>query len=613
MALNLSSGSSQEEYRNRFVAIGVLMGVIFALLVGRAWYLQVFNGRKWRQFAEANRLEVRQLPAKRGRILDRNGKIIADSRPSFDLTLTRSQVKKSVDDTLADLVELLGWEEIDRKEVRKRVKSGNPHDPVVVKRDMSRDELALILARQYAYPGVGVIDSPARSYPYGQHGSHLLGYLGEVSRKNLKKLRESGDRSYRLGDVWGISGVEKEFEPLLRGEDGGSPLVVDAWGRKVGFEFSGVLLPQFQARDPQPGTDLVLAIDADVQEAAEKAFTHEVGAIVAMDPKTGDILALVSRPEYAPDRFARGVSKTYWRELMRDPNKPIYDRALRGRYPPGSTFKLITGIAALEEKVATVGEKVYCPGHYRLGRETKRCWKRGGHGWVDFHKAIQQSCDVYFYEMGHRLGVDRIAKYARMFGMGEVTGIGINREARGLVPTEAWKQRVYHQPWVGGETLSVAIGQGALQVTPIQLSVAFAALLNGGQVLKPRIALESREPEGEVVTSYPTEIREQFSLEPAFRQAMLNGLSAVVNEVGGTAYWSGRSKKVNIGGKTGTAQVVGLKSGLDIADHAWFVGYAPVEDPKIVVTVIVEHGGHGGSTSAPIVRKIIETYLVEEL
>ncbi|MFH1262803.1 MAG: penicillin-binding protein 2 [Pseudomonadota bacterium] len=609
MSLKLQDSSPQEDFRSRFAATGVLVAMIFALLLGRAWYLQIFNGRKWREFSEANRIEIKRLPAMRGRVLDRHGRIIADSRPSFDLTMTPAQVGKVAEDTIHRLIDLLSWKDVKPEEILDKLRAGNPNDPVVIKRDMSRDELALFLARQYAFRGVEVIDSPARSYPFGTHGSHLLGYLGEVSRQDLKSLEKEGEVGYRFGDVWGISGIEREYEGVLRGENGGIPIIVDAWGRKVGTEFSDALLPEFQPREPSPGTDLVLAIDGNTQEAAEAAFTHEAGAVVAIDPRNGDVIALVSRPEYAPDQFARGVSHRYWSVLTNDPKNPLYDRTLRGQYPPGSTFKMVTGTAALQEKVVSLDEKVFCPGHYRLGRETKKCWKQGGHGWVDFHKAVVQSCDVYFYEMGRRLGVDRIAKYARSYGFGEATGIGINREERGLVPTEAWKQKVYHQPWVGGETLSVAIGQGAMSVTPIQLAVAYAALSNAGKVMQPRIALEARELDGKTVEKYPPRVRHQFSLDPTNWRAILDGLGGVVNEPGGTAYFSGRSALFKIGGKTGTAQTVGKGASVNLGDHAWFVAFAPVDEPRIAVAVIVEHGGHGGTVSAPIARKVIETYL----
>jgi penicillin-binding protein 2 len=409
--------------------------------------------------------------------------------------------------------------------------------------------------------------------------------------------------------VWGISGVEKAYENVVRGENGARPFVEDAAGRELGEAFSSDLLPGFQHRNAVAGKDLLLGIDAKVQEAAEASFVHPAGAVVAMDPNNGDVLALVSRPEYSPEEFVRGVSSRYWQQLTKDPLNPLYDRALRGLYPPGSTFKIFTAAAALEENVTNEQDTVFCPGYYQLGRETKRCWKAGGHGTVNFHRAVVESCDVYFYEMGRRLGIERIAKYAKGFGMGTETGIGINREVDGLVPTEAWKQRVYKQPWVGGETLSVAIGQGALQVTPLQLAAAVSAVVNGGTLYRPRITLRAQRRNGQEAQVFQPVTRGKMVLTEAHRQAILKALGGVVNEVGGTAYWSARSSVVPIGGKTGTAQVVGRRSGIKIEDHAWFVAFAPIDNPKIVVSVIVENGGHGGTVAAPIARKVIEAFL----
>ncbi len=605
----LLDSSAQVDFRTRFVTIAILALILFGLLFCRLWYLQIFNGRKWRQFSDANRIEIRRIPAMRGRILDRNGKVIADSRASFDLIITPAEVEGSLEQTVDRLGQLLVWNDADRTAVIDKIRTAHPHDPVIVKRDMSRDQLALVMVRQYSLPGAEIIDSPARSYPYGTHGSHLLGYLSEVGKQDLRNLQRDEESTYRVGDIWGISGVERAFEAILKGDFGSQPVIEDAKGRPVTQEWSRDVLPVFAPKEPVPGNDLVLSIDVDVQEAAEESFTHPVGAVVALDPRNGDILALVSRPEYSPQHFARGVSSVYWNELTTDPKNPLYDRALRGLYPPGSTFKMITATAALEEKVTDPSEKIFCPGFYQLGRETKRCWRKDGHGWVDLHKALVQSCDVYFYEMGRRLGISRIAKHARSFGLGSGTGIGINREEKGLVPSEEWKRKVYNQPWVGGETLSVAIGQGALQITPIQMAVALAALSNGGRVLKPRIVLRSQNMEDKVVQAFPEIEQSRFSLQAESWRAILDALGGVVNEPGGTGFGSARSTRVKIGGKTGTAQVVGREFEKLVEDHAWFIAFAPVDDPKIVVSVIVENGGHGGSTAAPIAKKIIETYL----
>jgi penicillin-binding protein 2 len=580
---------------------------LFASLIGRIWYLQIFQGRKFKQFSEENRIELRKVPAMRGRILDRRGAVIADSRASFDLKL-RAHYVEDLSATMERLGGLLSLDGSVIHKVETRVRANNPYESIPVKQDMSRDELARILVRQYSFPGVDIVHTPARSYPFGDHGSHLLGYLGEISKKDLAHLKEDGDATYDQGDVWGISGVEKEYDVELRGESGSQPYVEDAKGRELGIESSGDLLPAFQPRDPTRGLDLVLAIDAKVQETAEQAFTGQSGAVIALDPNNGDVLALLSRPEYSPEKFVRGVSSDYWGELMEDSRNPLYDRALRGLYPPGSTFKIVTAAAALTENVVTPEEKIFCPGTYRLGREVKHCWKKGGHGYMNFRDAIKHSCDVYFYEMGRRLGVDRIAKYAKAFGMGRATDIGINREENGLVPTEAWKRKVYNQPWVGGETLSVAIGQGFLQITPIQMAVALSAIVNGGRVFRPRIALRTQDDEKRLSEEFKVEEKSNTQLPEKTVLLIRDALGAVVNEPGGTAYGS-RSLLVQYGGKTGTAQAVGLSSAVKLGDHAWFIAYAPVEQPKIVVTVIVEHGGHGASVAAPIAKKVIEAYL----
>ena len=608
-SFSFSSGKPQEEFQSRFIATTILLIFAFGLLLGRVWYLQIFQGRKFREFSEKNRINVKRIPAMRGRILDRHGQVIADSRASYDLILSPTASNPSVRESVFRLASILNWKDEERDHLLDEIRPGIFHDPVVAKRDLTRDEVARVLARQYLLRGVDIIHSPARDYPYEDNGSHMLGYLGEINQQELRRIRESGNTIYQLGDVWGISGVEKTYETDLRGQYGARPFVEDAWGRELGEEFSSDLLPDFRPRKEVPGRDLLLAIDLKVQEAAEKAFTHQAGAVVAIDPHNGDVLALVSRPEYSPEQFVRGVSSRYWQELTRDPLNPLYDRALRGLYPPGSTFKIVTGAAALEEKVTNPQETVFCKGSYRLGREVKRCWKKEGHGAVQFHRAMVESCDVYFYEMGRRLGIERIAKYGKGFGLGRATGIGINREENGLVPTEEWKQRVYRQPWVGGETLSVAIGQGALQVTPLQLSSAVAAVLNGGTLYQPRLVLKSRKRNGEDEQVFPTVEKGKLILEESFRRELLTSLAGVVNEPGGTAYWHARSERVKIGGKTGTAQVVGRRSGIFIEDHAWFVAFAPIDDPKIVITVIVENGGHGGTTAAPIAKKVIEAFL----
>jgi penicillin-binding protein 2 len=618
MSIRVPSGSIESETRNRFQVVNVLLVVLFVTLGIRVWFLQIFQGKKFRQFSEENRIELKKIPAMRGKILDRNGQVLAESRASFDVVLTRQYLEENLNETLDRLGKILSWTEAERKKAATKVLSTHPSEEVAIKNDVSRDQLARLLSRQYSFPGVDVVHTPARTYPYGDHGSHVLGYLSEINAEEFKKLKKDPNSNtvYELGDVWGISGVEKKYDLILKGENGTQPYVEDAKGRKIDAksgtgEFADDLLPAFQRRDPVRGKDLVLTIDSRVQEAAELAFDKDAGAAVAIDPNTGDVLTLLSRPEYSPERFVRGVSSDYWSQLLDDPLNPLYDRALRGLYPPGSTFKFIMGAALLAEKVASAQDVIFCGGSYRLGREVKSCHKKEGHGWMNLHNAIKYSCDVYFYEMGRRLGIENIAKYASGFGLGQPTNVGINREEKGLVPTEEWKRRVYRQPWVGGETLSVAIGQGALQTTPMQMAVALASFVNGGKIVTPRIAIRSQTEDGKPVEKFDVKSRPAIQLDPKIIEAVRNGMVAVVNEPGGTAYWSGRSQSIIIGGKTGTAQTVGRGYGSGKGDHAWFVAFAPADAPKIVVSIILEHSGHGGVVAAPIAKKIIEAYLGE--
>lgn len=599
----------RDDRQAKFVALVVLLLFFFLILLGRMWYLQIFHGRKWRVFSEANRVEIKREPPIRGRVLDRKGRVISESRPSFDLILKPTKMGPKPEEVVEDVLSFLDLREEDPAGLWDQIRNAGPGDTVVLEKDVTRDRLGVFMANQFRFPGAEVQVTPARNYPFGKHGSHFLGYLGEISRPELKKAQEAGDTDYQMGDVWGISGVEKSFEDVLRGVHGSVPMIVNAFGHEIGPEFAHDLIPNFRRQDPVSGEDLVLTIDSDVQKAAEESFVNPSGAVVAMDPRNGDILALFSKPQFEPEKFARGVSRDYWLELHGDTQNPLYDRSLRGQYPPGSTFKMVTGLAALMEGVTKPDEKIYCPGYYVLGNEVKKCWNHKGHGEVDFHKALVQSCDVYFYEMGRRLGVDRIAKYANQFGLGEPTGIAINREKSGLVPTEQWKKDRFGVRWVGGETLSVAIGQGFLNATPIQMAVMVAGLVNGGMVMEPRIAMRAQSFGGDIKKTYPSKVRKTFTMDADAQHRIMKALEDVVNTPAGTAYWSARSEKIRIAGKTGTAQVVSLKSRVKLNDHAWFVAFAPAEKPEIVVSAIVEYGGHGGTTAAPIAKRIIETYL----
>lgn len=608
--IRVSQSKTQDEYRRQFFFISLVVVFSFLVLIARLWYLQILNGEKWLRFSESNRIEAKRIPAIRGRILDRDGKVIADSKPSFDLKVVPGQLQPSIEGGIRRIQKLLNWPEKETALAIKKTMVQNKHDNFTIKRDITRDEMAIILGHQFSLTGVKIEVIPSRKYLYGSLGSHLIGYLGEIGKKDLQIMKEQDSEEYGLGEFWGLSGVEKKYEGVLKGLDGIEPVIEDVWGRQIRVDSVGGLLPSFQARPDKEGLDLVLTVDLDLQIIAEKMLEGKKGSVIALDPRSGEILAMTSSPTYEPEKFVRGVESSYWRKMIFDPEKPLYNRSIQGVYPPASTFKAIMVAAILQEHVANPNERVYCPGHYRIGREVKNCWKHEGHGYMNLKEALQHSCDVYFYEMSRRLGVDKIAQYARDFGLGEKTGYPLSPpEEKGLVPTQEWKKKVFKQPWVEGETLSVAIGQGFLSATPLQMAIAYAAIANGGTLVHPYPAIRTQTYEGKIIENFAGSENRKISIDKENIQKTMEALSAVVNEPGGTAYGTVRSKIIKIAGKTGTAQVTGRKSGIKTKDHAWFIGYAPADDdPEILVAAVVEEGLHGSSAAGPIAKNIIEQY-----
>jgi penicillin-binding protein 2 len=449
----------------------------------------------------------------------------------------------------------------------------------------------------------------------GELASHLLGTIGEVRRDQLA----SGDfAGYQQGEVVGQSGIEALVERDLRGRAGGRNVVMNVAGRVV------EVLDEVA---PVPGGSVTLTLDLDLQRAAEEAFLPDavgepakMGSAVAIDVRTGDVLAMVSKPSYDPNEFSGGVAADTWKRLTGDEWRPLQNRAISGMYPPGSTYKPLVAAAVLAENVASPHERVFCPGSFTFGNRAYRCWKKEGHGSVDMRDAIKKSCDVYFYTMGLRLGVDRIAHYAKAFGLGHLTGIPLPQEKAGLIPTSEWKQRRFGEKWMAGETVSISIGQGYDLATPLQMAVSYAALANGGTAPTPRLVLSRTDAEGRVTPEPPTTPSGRIQLTPEQIRILHDALMAVVEEPGGTGSRS-RVPGVHVGGKTGTAQAVGLKHTEDMdeheipiryRDHAWFVAFAPVENPEIAVAALNEHGGHGGSAAAPIVGKILNRYFEKQ-
>lgn len=587
--------------KKRFLLFSLTATAIFLLLVLRLWYLQIISVDRYRALSERNRIRYIPIAAARGPIYDRNGQLLVDNRPSFGISVLRQEVD-NVDQLLKRLAALL---KVDPKELRKRWDQGARfprYRPLPLAEDVSRDVLEKVEEHSVDLPGVIVEVRPMRAYPNGEMAAHLLGYLGEITEKELESPQYE---DYRPGDYVGKSGLEKVLEPYLRGQEGERRVEVDVKGKELRL---------LQTQPPVPGDKVYLTIDRGLQKVAEEAFGNQSGAAVVLNVKTGEVLAMVSRPAFDPAAFARGISGPAWIKLLQNPRHPLQDKAIKGLYPPGSTFKIVTALAALKAGVITPSTVLDCKGSLSLGHREFRCWKKVGHGLTDLKKAIRESCDVYFYQVGLDVGIDRIADMAHALGLGRSSASSFP-EKSGLIPDRAWKRRRFGSRWYDGETVIAAIGQGYVLVTPMQLAVMTAAVANGGLVLRPHVVKRIEDPQGEVVKETTPDVLNQAKIPAKDLRAVRRGLEAVVNEAHGTG-WSAHLDQVRIAGKTGTAQVVKLKDettkGGDVPyrfrDHALFVAYAPADKPQIAVSVVVEHGSHGGSSAGPIAKAIFEKY-----
>lgn len=586
--------------------IDIAMALIIfaaALLLTRLWYLQIYRGDNFAKLSEINRIRIQEIAAPRGNILDRNGQPIITNRPRFNVVWNREDAPNP-DAVIKDLARILN-EDISVLLDRIRAGTENPrYMPTRLKEDIDWETLAAIENKHLSLPGVRIEVMPSRDYLYGDFASHFVGYLGEISPAELTQSRYAKHQS---GDQVGKQGVEKIFEEYLKGEKGRNYLEVDVHG----FEQR-----QMQLQDPYPGNDLQLTLDIELQRAAEEAMADKAGAVVVMEVNTGNLLVMCSTPPLHLQEFVGGISTTAWNKLLNNPLNPLLNKTIQGQYPPGSTFKIVTALAAISEGVITPEASFFCGGSLNFGNRRYGCWKKGGHGTVDFQRALIESCDVYFYSVGMRLGVDNIAKYATSLGMGRKSGIEIEHEKAGIIPSTAWKQQRYKQKWQDGETLSVAIGQGYVLTTPLQVCRMTAAVVNGGTLYRPQIVHSITAPDGKILKTFaPTS--EGKILGSAHSLALIKeALVGVVNSPGGTAK-SVKLPDVLIGGKTGTAQVVGLShvEGMSeknipykYRDHAWFTSFAPAEKPEIAVTVLVEHGQHGGSAAGPVARAVYKRY-----
>jgi penicillin-binding protein 2 len=503
--------------------------------------------------------------------------------------------------TVENLAHFLNQSAAHTQEVLNRATGRPPFEEIVVKRDLDWGEVVAIETHQEDLPGVSMRITPRRHYPEGEVLAHVLGYVGEVTRDDLQI-----NGSYRSGDLIGKAGLERVFDEQLRGLDGGRQIEVDALGRE---------LRVLDQREAVPGSTLVLSIDLELQRVAAASLGENTGAIVALEPNSGDVLAMVSRPSFDPNQFTRGIPTAVWQKLVAHPQRPLTHRALQGRYPPGSTFKFIVAAAALEEGLINPFNEIECRGSYRFGKREFRCWRDGGHGTVNLREAIARSCDVFFYQVGQRLGVNTIARYARRFGLGKPTGIALGHEQGGLVPDTEWKQQRFGEPWYPGETLPVAIGQGYVSVTPLQMAQA-VAVIGVGKRYQPRIVLRSEGPDGAAVETFAIRAAEELSIRESALAEVRHGMVDVVNDNSGTGK-NAALESIEVAGKTGTSQVVSFGSKrvkskdlpLEHRDHAWFVAFAPAAAPEVALAVLVEHAeAGGGAVAAPLARQVLESY-----
>ena len=575
-------------YQSRLRILGVCMVLVIAILIGRAGYLQIYEGDYYAGLADGNRIRIIPSMAPRGTFYDRNGQLLVTNRPGFTVSLLplTSPIKDDVIERLSKLVN------VPASDIKDKIAAHSGFNPIRIKTDVTPDIVSIIEEQKDLYPGVMIENQPIRDYVLKQEGAHTFGYVSEI---NDQELEDKKDQGYKSGDIIGKFGLEKVYDQYVRGQDGGDQVEVDVSGRPV---------KRLGRKVPVPGNDLVLTIDKDLQTAAEKAVDSRLAAInasaaaaVVMNPQTGEVLALVSRPAFDPNLFAHGISSKDWAVLNNNPFHPMDDKAITGEYPPGSTFKIVTGTAALTEGKVSPEEKILDTGHHWI--IPKGNSEGEALGWINFKEALAHSDNVYFYEMGNRLGIDNLEKYARMFGLGARTGIDLPYEADGLVANRRYKEKNFDDgEWYLSETFDAAIGQGFNLVTPLQAAMVMGEIAADGKRYKPHVVSRIQTQNGEVVKDFQPELLSTLEVPESVIKLVQEGLHDVTKF--GTAASTFRGFPVDIAGKTGTAE------NSQGRDHGWFVAYGPFDNPNIVVAVIVEQGGFGAQSAVPIGREILE-------
>ncbi len=603
----------KRSFTRRVVVAALMVLLLSGLLLGRLTQIQLVQHDYYTTRADDNRMRLIPVPPVRGLIYDRNGALLAQNEPSFSLKLTPEKVPGGLDNTLARLAELMQLDERDLARFKDRMHKMKRYMAVPVRTHLSMEEVARFEVNRYDYPGVDVIPELARDYPMADVTAHLIGYVGGISDTDYANLNES---EYQGLTQIGKAGIERSHEDELRGMPGNKVIEANAAGKRL-RDLPG------QGTLPASGQDLFLSIDAKLQAVAEQAFGDLDGAAVALDPKTGEVLALVSKPGFAPGPFVEGIDGDSYRALLEDPDRPLYNRALLGTYPSGSTIKPFLALAGLHFGTINPEKPVFDPGYFQLPGVSRkyRCDKRQGHGWLALDQAIAQSCDVYFYQAAVNLGIDRIDEVLNEFGFGHVTGVDIPNEKAGILPTREWKRRVRHDSWYLGETVNMGVGQGYFTVTPIELALAASRIAMHGGGFKPHLVHAMRDAQtGDQQAVRPEPLPPIKDIEESVYARVIKGMSMVTQGPTGTAYRVFKDAPYTSAGKTGTAQVAGLRQDetyapkLDtvqkkLRDHALFIAFAPVEDPQIVVAVVAEHSGFGATSAAPVARQMIDQYL----
>lgn len=590
-----------KEFSRRALLLGAGKAALFTTLALRLGYLQVFERKKFQTLSDKNRISLRLLAAQRGEIMDRFGAPLAINKQDFRALLVPEQAD-DVEGTIARLSKLIPISDEEKEEIMVEIDQHHPFAPVLVKEDLTWTDMAKVEINLPDLAGVSMEEGQMRSYPLGTATAHVIGYVGRVSKAELTDDPAMSIPGFRIGK----SGVEKKYDEMLRGQAGEVQSEVNAAGREI---------RELSRTEGKHGKRLTLTLDSDLQMQCQGYIAQQPSAAaVILDAHTGEVYALCSHPSFDPNVFSSGIPADLWEELLADPTNPLTNKAVAGQYPPGSTFKMMTALAGLESGAIDANTRVYCPGYYMLGNRAFHCWKHQGHGSIDVVGAIRESCDCFFYEVGHRVGIDALAALARRMGLGEKLDFDVPGEGAGLIPDRAWKRKRYKQKWEQGETIVAAIGQGYVLATPLQLATMAARIANGGKAIKP-VLVRSIEEEGNKIPEWP-----MISLKKSSLDLVHKGMAQVVNDPRGTAYREGRITQApySMAGKTGSAQVrritaaqraAGHASAADLPwkyrDHALFVGYGPVDNPAYAIAVIVEHGLHGGSAAAPLAREIM--------